>query len=516
MAININHSNNTFCSNSGTFIFGTGITPSSGDTVYSKNFSGKYYGDASSLTNLPASSQFTDSLIEEFDQCGILLTKGSGAYYVNSNNLADSALSNYANVLQGTGNTLFKSDYATILNGQGNTFSTSDRSVLLNGFGNYVYGAQDSLIFGNNNTVQASDSIVFGSGNFNYNESSLVFGKNNYNQSSCSLIIGRCNTLQSSSNSDIYIIGTGICLDWAATKNSNTLYVNNLCAYDGKIFGDGSALTGLATGDFVTTGQTGNFGSLKLTECCSLVLASSSSDNGSHNLLLNPIYSTIQANASANLMVGGRENVISGGAYNNLMVGGCCNRIGEGVNNVAILGGCKIHALDSCTTYATNFCAYEGKFYGDGSALTGIGGGAVGSITNSGSFATLASGFCSTNVSIVAANCFGYSGYLLNNEQSCNLYPINTNYIGNSTFSAMIVGYNPLDKASMKIEGAILNGQVVSQAKTIFYRDLSTTDAFICVENNQLRVYVTGLNENGSKSYFSAKIDLLNINLPKP
>jgi hypothetical protein len=80
----------------------------------------------------------------------------------------------------------------------------------------------------------------------------------------------------------------------------------------------------------------------------------------------------------------------------------------------------------------------------------------------------------------------------------------------------MIVGYNPLDKASMKIEGAILNGQVVSQAKTIFYRDLSTTDAFICVENNQLRVYVTGLNENGSKSYFSAKIDLLNINLPKP
>lgn len=52
MAIKINHTNNTLSSNSGTFIFGTGIVPSIENTLYSTNFSGKYYGDGSALTGL--------------------------------------------------------------------------------------------------------------------------------------------------------------------------------------------------------------------------------------------------------------------------------------------------------------------------------------------------------------------------------------------------------------------------------------------------------------------------------
>lgn len=56
-------------------------------------------------------------------------------------------------------------------------------------------------------------------------------------------------------SSGIFVFGTGI-----IPENQNTLYSANFCSYNGKFYGDGSALTGLVTGSFITTGQTGNFG----------------------------------------------------------------------------------------------------------------------------------------------------------------------------------------------------------------------------------------------------------------
>jgi hypothetical protein len=56
-------------------------------------------------------------------------------------------------------------------------------------------------------------------------------------------------------SSGIFVFGTGI-----VSENQNTLYSANFCAYNGKFYGDGSAITGLATGSFITTGQTGAFG----------------------------------------------------------------------------------------------------------------------------------------------------------------------------------------------------------------------------------------------------------------
>jgi hypothetical protein len=56
-------------------------------------------------------------------------------------------------------------------------------------------------------------------------------------------------------NRSVILGGSGI-----QANSDDTVYGNNFCSYNGKYYGDGSALTGLATGNFITTGQTGAFG----------------------------------------------------------------------------------------------------------------------------------------------------------------------------------------------------------------------------------------------------------------
>ena len=85
MAININHTNNTLSSNSGTFIFGAGIVPTIENAVYSPNFSGKYYGDGSSLTGLATGNFITTGQTGAFGGAGVdlstyITTGQTGAY----------------------------------------------------------------------------------------------------------------------------------------------------------------------------------------------------------------------------------------------------------------------------------------------------------------------------------------------------------------------------------------------------------------------------------------------------
>jgi hypothetical protein len=211
MAININHTNNTLSSNSGTFVFGTGIVPSIENAVYSANFSGKYYGDGSALTGLPASSPFTEIGIESYDYCGSPVFK-SGSYFRTGSNVERS---NFSSVIQGTQGCLLYSDYSIILNGSLNCSTSSEYN----------------LIFGKNNEIYSSaNSVSIGSYNVNN------YGKDNY-------IIGLSNNI--SAGCSIYIVGSGINL--GSNGSGNTLYANNFCAYEGKYYGDGSALTGVVS-----------------------------------------------------------------------------------------------------------------------------------------------------------------------------------------------------------------------------------------------------------------------------
>jgi hypothetical protein len=71
--------------------------------------------------------------------------------------------------------------------------------------------------------------------------------KNGYNclcgSSNSTILNGTGNYLIETENSAI--IGSSICI---ISGDANTLYVNNICLYGGKIYGDGSALTGISGG----------------------------------------------------------------------------------------------------------------------------------------------------------------------------------------------------------------------------------------------------------------------------
>lgn len=482
MSININHTNNTFCSNSGVFIFGTGIVPIIEDAVYSNNFSGKYYGDGSSLIGLPSANQFIPLEVENYEACGIPYSKGSGSYFT-------------------TGSTIGKSNFSSILQGSQGIICCSDYSIILNGSVNCSWASEYNLIFGKNNEIYTSpNSVSIGSSNVN------SFGKDNY-------IIGLSNTI--SAGCSIYIVGSGINLGY--NGSGNTLYVNNLCAYDGIIYGDGAGITGLLTGNFVTTGETGAFAPVSFLDISgtmniagygkSVVGGCFGSCPGITSVFINNGYSVADPTTSNNFMVGSYMFTISGGARGNTILNSNYGSIKETVCNSTILGGESICATESCTTYSHNFCAHGGKYYGDGSSLTGLG---SQTFTGNGSCYQLTSGSISKNIIIIAEkNGLTTSGYLCSN-QSPNLYAAGNQ--GNMiSVSATVVGWSqtePNKSMSMKIEATIVNREVLSQVKNYYVREVASNDASIVVENNYLKLVVSGLDSN---LRLTSKLDILSL-----
>ena len=377
MAININHTNNTLSSNSGTFIFGTGIVPSIENAVYSSNFSGKYYGDGSALTGL-ATGDF-------------LLTGQTGIFITNPNDFR--------------------------------TPSTNFSFV----FGSNSNSGQYNLIQGSNNVISGDNALIFGENNTlfdNANSNVVLSSSATLSGYACNNVIvgGILHKVCANTFSSVILGGIGI-----VASSSSTAYANNFCAYDGKFYGDGSALTGLATGLFITTGQTGAFG------------------GGNVDL-------------SSYVTTGQTGNFIS-------------------------LSKCQVVAKN---TTPFDICAVTRV------ASTYIGNQRITDAEGTGIFYV-----CDHND---------------NSADDCNLYTISNGYCA-AQFSAMILGNaeyagGTVFTTSMKIDGFVTCDGVVNQSKVIHGKAFPTEDACVVLEGQSLKIYITGAQTGMN---WGTRVDILGM-----
>jgi hypothetical protein len=98
-------------------------------------------------------------------------------------------------------------------------------------------------------------------------------------------------------------------------------------------------------------------------------------------------------------------------------------------------------------------------------------------------------------------------------NETCNLFEVSNNGLCVGTFSAMLVGNGYVDGAptttSMRIDGAYGGGQILNQVKNIYYRTKNSNDANVIIEDNALRIAVSGIS---GTMVWSSKIDLLDMN----
>ena len=190
----------------------------------------------------------------------------------------DINIANIKCLTAGCSNCLCNSTNSSILGGCGNAVCLSENSSILDGCCNIIRASYESSILGGKNQCLCDSST-----------SSILGGcKNQITNSSCSVSIlagccnnicasldsaiagGCCNIINNSCNSFVGVsTGSFICCSTGVSilgscitvsGINNTVFVNNICTSGGKYYGDASALTGLHTGDFITTGMTGAFG----------------------------------------------------------------------------------------------------------------------------------------------------------------------------------------------------------------------------------------------------------------
>lgn len=217
------------------------------------------------------------------------------------------------------------------------------------------------------------------------------------------------------SNSGTFVFGTGI-----DATNTNTIYANNFCASNGKFYGDGSSLTGLATGSFITSSQTGAF--------------------GGSNIDLSSYITTGQTGIFVTT---------------------------DQTGNFAKLDKCQILAKNN-TPF--NICAVTRV------ASTYISNQRITDAQGNGAFY-----FCDHDDASV---------------DDCNLYAINSSYCA-AQFSAMILGHaaysaSDIFTTSIKIDGVATCSGVLNQSKIIHNQAFQTEDACVVIENQALKIYVTG------------------------
>lgn len=354
----------------------TGVFVTTGQTGA---FGGGGGGSGPLLQATPASGTY----------CGNPIIVNADSYLQTGNLISGS---NCALILNGRNSCILNSDLATILAGGGNCADSSTSTVFIGGT-NCVSNTSTSTFIGSSNcSIGAYNATVIGQNNkLNYGGGNVAIGYCNCLDNGYNNFIFGNNNIKNSYNSQVYIIGTNI--DLSAGDSACTLYVNNLCVYDGIIYGNGSGITGLNidTSSFVTTDQTGSFGSfgtLKLEENNSLKLNSSTSDSQScRNFVMSDTYGTICSGSHTNFIFGSYMSVISGGSSSkNLIFGGSNNKIAEGVTNTATFGGDGFSITNSNTVYSQNFCSCLGAFYGNGSGLTGLNTGTLIGTNQTGAF----------------------------------------------------------------------------------------------------------------------------------
>jgi hypothetical protein len=170
-----------------------------------------------------------------------------------------------SNIINGTGSVNNTTAYSFIGGGTSNVISGEVQASFVGaGASNRIVGSSlpsncNSILGGRlNNICDSLNSSILG-GVFNCvvesSSSSSVGGgcRNIISGSNFSSIFGTNNCAISSTN--VSILGSGI----TVSGRTNSTFVNDICSTGGKYYGDGSALTGLPTGSFITTGQTGNF-----------------------------------------------------------------------------------------------------------------------------------------------------------------------------------------------------------------------------------------------------------------
>lgn len=331
------------------------------------------------------------------------------------------------------------------------------------------------------------------------------------------------------SNSGVFIFGTGI-----VPIIEDAVYSSN---FSGKYHGDGSALTGLVAGLDICSFNTNKYlfvGDLNqanvLNEFSDSVFICSKDINTAiswNDVFINASCSSLCYMALCNTVISSKDSKICCRSCNNVIIGGSGNLIGQDNCNVILIGS-SLTGTSNNTLYASNFCAYDGAFYGNGSGITGIvGAGGTSTPQQSGVLLTGATGFTeyhqAKNVGIIAQNCFfgqegaGNSGYLLLDKggvnETNNLFTVSPTTYCIGTFSAMLIGNGYVNGAatttSMRIDGAYGNGAILNQVKNIYYRTQDSNDANVVIENNAFRIAVSGVS---GTMVWSSKIDLLDMN----
>ena len=520
---------------------GSGITASAAFTAYASNFcvaGGKYYGDASALTGLAT---------------GSFVTTAQTGLYAAAANTGNFITTSQTGAFGGAGVDL--TDYVTYSNLElltrpeqrcgfivGSDFVNSGSlTISLNaGFSCSEYSSSNNFIASTNFSLISSGATNNGIVGGLYNEIS--------DNVSNSVILG-----------GQYITGT----------SNNTAYAINYCSYKGKYYGDGSALTGLATGSFITTGMTGAFGGggadlsnyvttgqfssgLNFSnDYTSVILGQNTSNcivDGANNSTIiascNSCITGISTNAiiigsncscsissmNHGIIIGGKCNILCNlMSCDTIIIGGHSNCFYDTLlqsSRSVILGGSGIQANSTDTVFGNNFCAYNGKFYGDGSAITGL---ATGDFVVSSKCQVVARNIqpfhvcavtrvASTNLNNALIEFQGGIGkaYLCDHDDAsvddCNLYAITNNGYCAAQFSAMILGNalygGNIFTTSIRIDGVATSGAVLSQNKIINYQAFPTDDACVVVEDQQLKIYITGAQTG---MHWGVRLDILGM-----
>ena len=304
-------------------------------------------------------------------------------------------------------NSISSSSCSIIVGGTGLCIISAQRSANIAGGANRINGASNSALLGGCSNLMIganvqNSAIIGGSGNFITGDSVAPRGL------SSAIIGGTLNFICTGATNSIILGGQSI-----TGSVCNTVYGSNFCAVGGKYFGDGSSLTGLATGTFITTSQTGAFGGGGGTSDLSALTGSTNYISGASNtIIIGGCNSKIESStdtmiigsvcstgymSTRSLIIGGACNALTLMNSDMVIVGGIFNCFNNyPANRSVILGGSGIEANASNTVFGNNFCAVTGKFFGDGSALTGLATGTFVTTANTGSFVTscsIATGF---------------------------------------------------------------------------------------------------------------------------
>ena len=168
--------------------------------------------------------------------------------YVLGSNVNSSNKSASINVWCGS---LVNVDNATLLNTVCSNIDHSYFSLILNSCRSNIVTTQYTS---RNTYINGFSGLICGNG---ICDVSILHGMRNCITGQCLnniSLIGSGLRVTGSGLNNIHILGSNI-----TGSSSNTVYVNNLCVVDGIISGNGAGITGLATGNFVVTSQTGAF-----------------------------------------------------------------------------------------------------------------------------------------------------------------------------------------------------------------------------------------------------------------